>query len=308
MEEKTMNAWEKVMQEYGQTGDPTPLAKMVAYSVIKKCLNTGYNPTLDQLRRELGRDLHELDTLHNASMTAYAATVTADGDYKRVKVDPGCAVALDRLSSVQLGDGIDFVNVAVIAILEETAKQTGREPGAGVDLTRPYTVRRLNRKVWIKTEKSVDGWENAETTPIREIYKAVRRYVMQSRAAVTDPRNGYSYLDETVSDPVTGEETTVYKRLPKYADLGGYAVDFNGACTLYSVDRETVDQYDTLVASLDLTAKQAQILTLKQSGYGNKAIATYMGISENSVKGACTEIRRKAAARFPAELLEKYVR
>ena len=77
---------------------------------------------------------------------------------------------------------------------------------------------------------------------------------------------------------------------------------------LYSVERETVDRYDSMVASLNLTAKQAQILTLKQSGYGNKAIATYMGISENSVKGACTEIRRKAAARFPAELLEKYVK
>ena len=306
--EKTMNAWEKVMQEYNRTGDPAPLAKMVAYSVIKKCLNTGYNSTLEQLRRELGRDLHELDTLHHASMNAYNATVTADGDYKRVKVDPGCAVALDRLSSVQLGDGVDFVNVAVVAILEETAKQKEREPGAGADLTRPYTVRRLSRKVWIKTENSVNGWEEVETTPIQEIYKAVRRYVMQSRAAATDPRNGYSYLDETTTDPITGEETTVYKRLPKYADLGGYAVDFNGACTLYSVDRETVDRYDALVTSLDLTAKQAQILTLKQSGYGNKAIATYMGISENSVKGACTEIRRKAAARFPAELLEKYMK
>lgn len=306
--EKTMNAWEKVMQEYNRTGDPAPLAKMVAYSVIKKCLNTGYNSTLEQLRRELGRDLHELDTLHHASMNAYTATVTADGDYKRVKVDPGCVVALDRLSSVQLGDGVDFVNVAVVAILEETAKQKEREPGAGADLTRPYTVRRLSRKVWIKTENSVNGWEEVETTPIQEIYKAVRRYVMQSRAAATDPRNGYSYLDETTTDPVTGEETTVYKRLPKYADLGGYAVDFNGACTLYSVDRETVDQCDALVTSLDLTAKQAQILTLKQSGYGNKAIATYMGISENSVKGACTEIRRKAAARFPAELLEKYMK
>ena len=306
--ENSVNAWEKVMQEYSRTGDPAPLAKMVAYSVIKKCLSTGYNSTLEQLRRELGRDLHELDTLHHASMNAYTATVTADGDYKRVKVDPGCAVALDRLASVQLGDGIDFVNVAVVAILEETAKQAEREPGTAVDLTRPYFVRRLSRKIWIKTEQSVNGWEEVETTPIREIYKAVRRYVMESRAGATDPRNGYSYLDETTTDPVTGEETTIYKRLPKYADLGGYAVDFNGACTLYSVERETVDRYESMVASLNLTAKQAQILSLKQSGYGNKAIATYMGISENSVKGACTEIKRKAAARFPAELLEKYVK
>lgn len=306
--QQTPNAWETVMGEYSRTGDPVPLAKMVAYSVIKKCLNTGYNSTLEQIRRELGRDLHELDTLHHASMTAYGASLNDNGDYKRVTLNTGSVAALNHLSSVQLGDGVDFVNVAVVAILDETVKQTEREPGTVVDLTRPYTVRRLSRKVWIKTENSVDGWENVETTPIREIYKAVRRYVMQSRAAATDPRNGYSYLDETTTDPMTGDETTIYKRLPKYADMGGYAVDFNGACTLYSVDRETVDQYDDLVASLRLTAKQAKILSLKQSGYGNKAIATYLGISENAVKGACTEIKRKASERFPAELLEKYVK
>ena len=304
-EKKNLSAWETVMTEYGRTGDPTDLAKMVAYSVIRKCLDTGYNSTLDQIRRELGRDLRTIGTLRSASMAAYGATVTADGDYKRVTVDPSAAHALDCLSSVQLGDGIDFVHVAVVAILEETAKQADREPGTAIDLTRPYMVRRLSRRVWIKAEDTVGGWETVQTTPIREIYKAVRRYVMQSRAAATDPRNGYSYLDATAIDPVTGDETTVYKRLPKYADLGGYATDFNGACTLYSVDTETVDQYDALVADLNLTAKQAKILELKQSGNGNKAIATYLGITENAVKGAVNEIRRKARARFPADLLEK---
>lgn len=102
---------------------------MVAYSVIKKCLNTGYNSTLEQVRRELGRDLHELDTLHNASMTAYGATLNDNGDYKRVTLDTGAVAALNRLSSVQLGDGVDFVNVAVVAILDETAKQAERDPG-----------------------------------------------------------------------------------------------------------------------------------------------------------------------------------
>ena len=79
-EKKVSSAWKTVMSEYSRTGDPTDLAKMIAYSVIKKCLNTGYNPTLDQIRRELGRDLHELETLRRASETAYRATVTADGD------------------------------------------------------------------------------------------------------------------------------------------------------------------------------------------------------------------------------------
>ena len=297
-----------MLNQYSKDRDPLPIAKVVAYSVIKKCLTTGYNSTLATLRSELGRDLHELDNLHHASMTAYAVSFNADGDYKRIKADPGAVVALDKLSKLSLGDGIDFVNTAVIAIMEETERQLERDPDLPVDLERPYTVRRLNRKVWIKAEDTVNGWEEVSTTPISEIYKAVRRYVMQSRASATDPRNGYSYLEEMVTDPETGEETNIYRRLPKYADLGGYATDFNGACTLYSVDNETVDQYETLVESLRLTAKQATILKLKQSGHGNKSIATYLGISENSVKGACNEIKRKAKEHFPVELLEKYTK
>lgn len=296
-----------LLNQYSKDRDPLPIAKMIAYSVIKKCLTTGYNSTLETIRRELGRDLHDLDNLHYASMTAYAAGYTEDGDYKRIVCDPGAVVALDKLASVSIGDGVDFVNTAVIAILEETEKQAERDPDLPIDLERPYSVRRLSRKIWIKTADSVNGWEDATTTPISEVYKAVRRYVMQSRAASTDPRNGYSYLEEMTADPDTGEETAIYKRLPKYSNLGGYVTDFNGACTLYNVDGETVDRYEQLVEALNLTAKQAKILQLKQSGHGNKAIATYLGITENSVKGACTEIKRKAKDRFPAELLEKYV-
>lgn len=297
-----------ILKTYSENRDPMPLAKVVAYSVLKKLLTTEYNPTLAAIRSELGRDLHNLDYLHYANMTAYAVSFNENGDYKRIKADPVSVSVLDKLSRLSLGDGIDFVNTAVIAIMEETEKQTERDPDLPVDLERPYTIRRLNRKVWIKKEDTVNGWEEVSTTPISEIYRAVRRYVVQSRAAETDPRNGYSYLEDMTTDPETGTETTIYKRLPKYSNLGGYVTDYNGEFTLYTVDNETVDQYETLVESLRLTAKQATILKLKQSGHGNKAIATYLGISENSVKGACNEIKRKAKEYFPAELLEKYVK
>lgn len=142
----------------------------------------------------------------------------------------------------------------------------------------------------------MNGWETVETTPIREIYKAVRRSINTSRAMATDPRNGYSYIESMATDPETGETETVYRRLTKYADLGGYACDFNGACTLYSVDAETVRDTDTLIESMNLTKKQAQVLALRQSGYGYKAIATYLGVTQRAVAKTVEAIQKKAIA------------
>lgn len=272
----------------------TDLATAVAYSVLKKCIDTGYNETLVEVRHELTRDKQTLTNIAHCSEYSTRLTYNEDGDMTQVTVDTDCRKALTDLARQSLGDGLDLVHEAVLAIMQETARQTAS--GEPVDLERPYEVRRMKRKVYIKMEDTVNGWETVETTPIREIYKAVRRAINLSRAASTDPRNGYSYIEDIATDTETGASETVYRRLPKYADLGGYACDFNGACTLYSVDAETVKDVDTLVASMNLTKKQAQVLTLRQSGYGYKAIATYLGVTQRAVAKTVEAIQKKAVA------------
>lgn len=272
----------------------TDLATAVAYSVLKKCIDTGYNETLVSIRYELTRDKNTLASIAHCNEHATRLAYNEDGDLKQETINNDCKKALTDLARQTLGDGIDLVNEAVLAIMQETARQI--ENGEAVDLERPYTVRRLKRKVYIKIEDTANGWETVETTPIREIYKAVRRAINLSRAAATDPRNGYSYLEDMATDTETGTTEKVYRRLPKYADLGGYACDFNGACTLYSVDAETVKDVDTLVASMNLTKKQAQVLTLRQSGYGYKAIATYLGVTQRAVAKTVEAIQKKAVA------------
>lgn len=272
----------------------TDLATAVAYSVLKKCIDTSSNPTLKAIRRDLARATHDLEGLKYANNNAFTLEYNDSGDLTRKTLDSDLARAFITLASDTIGDGLDLTNTAIVSILDETRKQIERDPDRPIDLERPYSVRRLKRKVWIKSTDSVNGWETISTTPISEIYKTVRRAIDSSRAAVTDPRNGYSYLEDLATDPESETETVIYRRLPKYANLGGYATDFNGANTLYNVDPSTVDEYDRIVELLHLTVKQSKILTLRMSGYGNKAIATYLGITENSVKGAMTEIRRKA--------------
>lgn len=270
----------------------TNLATAVAYSVLKKCIDNGYNETLVSIRHELTRDRQALAQLTYASNNATQTVYNDNGDMTINIVDKDLNKALADLTRQTLGDGLDLVHTAIVAILDEVSRQTKR--GEETDLEKPYTVRRLKRKVWIKSEDSVNGWETVETTPIREIYKAVRSAVSLSRAAATDPRNGYSYIEDLASDPDSGEETTIYRRLTKYADLGGYACDFNGACTLYSVDIETVKDTDALIECMNLTKKQAQVLALRQSGYGYKAIATYLGVTQRAVAKTVEAIQKKA--------------
>lgn len=284
----------------------TDIATAVTYSVLKKCIDpqlhntngkvsdSGYNTALVNIRRDIARARDTLDATRYSTDSATVLTYNDNGDLTKVIIDRHLNRASGALASATIGDGLDLVNTAVVAILDECAKQADRDPDMPTDLERPYTVRRLKRKVWIRSADSIGGWETVETSPIREVYRRVRRAIMSSRAVQLDPRNGYSYIADIATDPDSEATAAIYKRLAKYADLGGYATDFNGACTFYTVDKETADRYDDMVASLNLTKKQAQVLELKQRGYGNKAIATYLGVTENSVKGAVAEIRRKA--------------
>lgn len=274
----------------------TDLATAVTYSVLKKCINTGYNSTLVTVRRELAKALSDLNGIAYTAAAAYKGAYTEDGDYTTETTDPTAAAALVSLVHDTLGGGLDLVNTAVIAILEETKAQKERDPDLPHDLERVYTVRRLNRKVWIHESDSVNGWETVETSPIREIFKAVRRYISQTSAAATDPRNGYTYIESIATDPDSDSDSVIYRRLPKYANLGGYAVDANGAETFYTTDPKTVTDTDSMIDSLHLTPRQKKILDLRLGGYGYKAIATYLGVRPDSVRDAVKAIQKKAKA------------
>lgn len=123
--------------------------------------------------------------------------------------------------------------------------------------------------------------------PIQEVYKAVRRAVQESRAVRTDPRNGYTYIDGLTADGLD----TIYYRLNKYADIGGY--DSTGK---YTTDRQTVTDYAVTVEQLGLTDRQAEVLRLRMQGKGHKAIATYLGVTQRAVAKTVEQIRKKAVA------------
>ena len=275
----------------------TALATAVAYSVLNKCIDpqrktalqredvstAGYNPALVQLKHGIAADLATLDNLRTATNKATRTAYNADGDLTTETVDKDAEKAVAALIGDTMSDGIDLVQTAALAVLEQAVLYAA---DGGKWLDTPHTVRRLSRRVYIKADDSA-AYRDDETTPIQEIYRAVRQAVQNSRAVQTDPRNGYSYIEDLTADGLD----TIYYRLHKYADLGGY--DCNGN---YTTDRQNMTDYETLVARLDLTGRQAQIIRLRMQGHGNKAVASYLGVTYQAVQNTLAKVQKKAQA------------
>ena len=265
------------------------LSTVFAYSVVNKCIDpqrkaaadrdtisdNGQNPAMIALKRGIAADRRTLDNTAAAANAATRATLNADGDAVTETVDKDAAAALAALVGETLSDGIDLVQTAAAALLEQAAAHAD---GPGW-LDRPYTVRRLSRRVYVKAEDSA-AYRDDETTPAQEVYRAVRRAVQESRAVQTDPRNGYTYIEDLTADGLD----VIYFRLHKYADLGGYAhngqdgdrlpgspAGFGQGGTHYTADRQTVTDYNAIMERLNLTDRQAVILRLRMQGKGNKA-------------------------------------
>lgn len=293
--DKTSVAFSNVLDE---------LATAVAYSVIKKCLdpqrkgrkdgevsNSGCNTQLDEVKRSIYRDKNTLANIDYSCKQAFTTVYNEDGDRQTKTKDSDYRYAYNKLSQQTLGDGLDLVHVAMVALLDESEKADRTRENF---LENTYEVRRLKKKIWIKSADSVNGWETVETSPIREVYKAVRREVANSRSLNIDPSNSYLYLEDLATDEESNEEATIYRRLNKFSDLAGNVTDYNGAVTFETVDSASVDKYENMVDALELTARQAKVLELRMGGYGYVAIATYLGVNEKSVRDVLKTVQKKA--------------
>lgn len=261
--------------------------------------DNGMNPALLQLRREVFADVAALDNLRDAMNAALATRYNDNGDMVTEIVDRDAWERADVLSRDRLGDGMDLVQDAILELLEQQA--AGRDVGGAGWLDMEYTVRKLDKRVLIREDESA-AYHDAETTPAQAIFQTVRRSIADSRAMQTDPRNGYTYLEELAADGLD----TVYRRIGKYSDLCGYAhngqisdmagapAGWYGGDGLATADRQTVGDMAKLLECLNLTDRQAQILKYRMQGMGYKAIASRLGISQGNVWNCVSRIRERA--------------
>lgn len=300
----------------------TALATAAAASVVRRLCDpdarqaatrdristAGQNPAMLTLRREVYDDTESLAALRDLTDRATRYTFNDDGDPVREVVDKAADRAAATLAAARLGDGCDLVQTAAVALLEMAGKYA--DLGAAW-LDSAVTVRRLAKRTYADRD-AVATWKDATTTPIQEVYRAIRRYVDATRAVQTDPRNGYAYIADLAADPDGDALEVIYKRVGKYADLGGYAANGRHADTLagapswyasgdgcgdnYTTGAATVERADAILAALNLTDREKTVLALRMRGMSTTAIAARLGIGEKTVRRAVADMQDRAAA------------
>lgn len=299
------------------------LAKACTYSVLKKLIDpqakntdgketkkgNGCNPAILKLKKSLYADTLMLDTLNDVNRNGNGCTMRYDtnGNIKEVITDKATHdrynAAVDRFIDETISDGYDLIQVAIVALLEQSKKADTTVENW---LEKTYTKKALSRKVYINTADADKEWIIVETTPIQEVFKAVRRYIMDNRAVNIDPRCKYVYLSELAIDPDNDDTAEqIYRRLSRYLQAVSTEihVDRLGNVTMTATTTHSdVDIIDEMLARLDLTTREAAVVKCRLQGYGNKVIANTLHVTENAVKGCLHRVRDKARKEFDIDL------
>ena len=275
------------------------LSTAIAYSVLNKLLdpnrttagtprkdgtmrdvsNNGNNSALLDVKRGLSADRRTLSeteyTIENSTKLAY----NPDEDkWEEVTDDKSTAGYVHKIMSATLSDGSDILNETAMIILS-----LAQEHATEVNwMTKKYVVRGLDKRVYIRLSDSM-AYRDEETTPLKEVHRHVCAYIRSTQSAKID-MGKYLYIDG--EDPETLER--IYYRLKKYEDVGT-ETEYG-----YSANEQTVIDTANLLEKLNLTARQAEIISLRVKGYGSKAIATYLRVSESNIKTQVRRIRERA--------------
>lgn len=294
------------------------LSTAIAYSVLRKVIdpqryntqsdnvsNSGFNSQLVNMKNVLYRDIQSIKNVNVLEPLCIGHTLDDNGDDVTIITDKSLYEGYNKLVSHVLSDGMDLVQVASLAILEQCSNELVNDSEPGF-IAKPYYITRLKKKIVIKKEDNKNGYETIATTPIQEVYRKVRKYIQDNKSLQIDPRNVYTYID--LNDDDSDSENRIYKRLDKYADLGGVSISsgFNTVENtvinhvdsihggLYTADSATVDTIEKLIDKLELTSRQAQVLKLRLRGYGLKAIGTYLGVSHQAIAKTLKQVQTKA--------------
>lgn len=237
------------------------LAKIVALSAIKTCL--------DPRKRSKHTDSGKID---NGGLDPYLTRVKNDGYRLNTAIKDACDT---------IPDIADHISVATVAILDNLNKYG--------TLTAKVTYQKPQKQI-IYGNGDVK-MVTAEAVPIQLVYRAVRKYISDNKSGGSLGADGYSYIaiNDSNANTDTDIDTVIYRRLGKYADIGGYTSE-----GLYTVSEEDVAKVDNIIARLDLTREQKRILSLRQGGYSLGAIADILGVTQEAVKKAVKRIRCKA--------------
>lgn len=269
-----------LLKRQAEKGDCLPLAIAAARGTLRKLIDKTGEPMFYRLKAELEHDLRLYADTNTLNEKATAYRYNDNGERVQYIADANANRALKALEKQSTGEGYDLVQVAYIALLEQ-AKQHSAKGEGWLDI--PFARRVLDKRVIIRQADSA-AYKEIETTPIKEVYKAVRQAIDKS-ASVQAASLKYTYIEELTEQ----EGEKAYKRLPKYMDAG--AEDKDG---VYTADAQTAEDMFTIIEKLNLSARQTEIIKLRLKGYGQRAIASYLGVSVRCIQIQLQRVQEKA--------------
>lgn len=279
------------------------LSQMIAHSTLNKTIdpqrkkqniqhvsNNGYNTQVVALKNSLYHDISILDNIETSQSNSEKDILNSKGDMQKIISDKTLHDGFIKILDENITDAYDLVQVAKLEILEQCNNALVDDTQLGF-MEVPYTYKTLSKKVVIKKDDS-KAQKEVVTTPIQQVYRKVSQYIRDNKSLQIDPCNMYTYI---ALDNTTDTDSRQYRRLEKFSDLGGYTTSDIFNCTpLYTADNSTIDDIETLIEKLELTARQTQVLNLRLKGYGNTAIASYLGVSLHAVEKTQQAIQKKA--------------
>lgn len=283
------------------------LSQLIVYSTLNKTIdpqrkkqniqhvsNSGYNAQIVALKNSLYHDITILDNIETSQNDSEKNILNSKGDVQKIISDKTLHDGFIKILDENITDAYDLVQTAKLEILEQCNSDLVDDTQLGF-MEIPYTYKTLSKKVVIKKDDS-KAQKEVVTTPIQQVYRKVSQYIRDNKSLQIDPRNMYTYV---ALDDTTNADDKQYRRLEKFSDLGGYTTSDIFNCTpLYTADNSTIDDIETLIEKLELTARQAQILDLRLKGYGNNAIASYLGVTLHAIEKNQQAIQKKAISKL----------
>ena len=205
------------------------------------------------------------------------------------------------------GEGMDLVNVAIVAFLTEEGKAHERNVDTCIFWTqKEYTEIDIDRRVIIQRDDSAKKREFTRI-PAKVVYQKLREYIVSNRGIRVDEK--HVFIEEIVQNE-NGTDEQLFHRLKggmQYAYYD-YVEKHENTCNLLHASMCIQSFLDTL------TANETKLLDLKLCGNGYKSIASYTGKQVDTVKKCFKSIRAKAEksglldlANVPDESSEKHV-
>jgi DNA-binding CsgD family transcriptional regulator len=293
------------------------LSQMIVYSTLNKTIdpqrkkqnmqhvsNNGYNTQVVALKNSLYHDISILDNIETSQSNSEKDIINSKGDVQKVISDRTLHDGFTKILGENITDAYDLIQTAKLEILEQCHSDKVDDTQVGF-MEAPYSYVTLSKRVVIKKDDS-KAQKEIVTTPIQQVYRKVSQYIRDNKSLQIDPHNMYTYI-ELSTDNTDSASDRQYRRLEKFSDLGGYTTSDIFNCTpLYTADNSTIDNIETLIEKLELTARQAQVLNLRLKGCGNTAIASYLGVSLHAIEKTQQAIQKKAISKL--DISEKAIK